>query len=33
MNELTIGEVAKQTNVNIETVRYYERRASYRTVC
>ena len=26
MNELTIGEVAKQTHVNIETVRYYERR-------
>jgi MerR family transcriptional regulator, copper efflux regulator len=26
MVELTIGQVAKQTHVNIETVRYYERR-------
>jgi MerR family transcriptional regulator, copper efflux regulator len=26
MEELTIGQVAKQTQVNIETVRYYERR-------
>lgn len=26
MNALTIGEVAKQAGVNIETIRYYERR-------
>lgn len=26
MNALTIGQVAKQTQVNVETVRYYERR-------
>jgi MerR family mercuric resistance operon transcriptional regulator len=26
MNELTIGDVAKQAQVNIETLRYYERR-------
>ena len=26
MNGLSIGEVAKKSNVNIETIRYYERR-------
>ena len=26
MDELTIGQVARQTHVNIETVRYYQRR-------
>ena len=26
MNRLSIGELARQANVNIETIRYYERR-------
>ena len=26
MEKLSIGELAKQANVNIETIRYYERR-------
>ena len=26
MNNLTIGSLAKQANVNVETIRYYERR-------
>ena len=26
MNRLSIGELARQSNVNIETIRYYERR-------
>ena len=26
MDRLTIGELARQANVNIETIRYYERR-------
>ncbi len=26
MRELTIGDVAKQAEVNVETLRYYERR-------
>ena len=26
MDKLSIGELARQTNVNIETIRYYERR-------
>jgi MerR family regulatory protein len=27
MDELTIGKLAKQANVHVETLRYYERRA------
>jgi len=26
MDTLSIGELAKKTNVNIETIRYYDRR-------
>ena len=26
MEKLSIGDLAKQANVNIETIRYYERR-------
>jgi DNA-binding transcriptional MerR regulator len=26
MDKLSIGELARQANVNIETIRYYERR-------
>jgi DNA-binding transcriptional MerR regulator len=26
MQNLTIGQLAKQANVNLETIRYYERR-------
>lgn len=26
MDNISIGELAKQANVNIETIRYYERR-------
>jgi MerR family mercuric resistance operon transcriptional regulator len=26
MQKLTIGQLAKQANVNLETIRYYERR-------
>jgi MerR family copper efflux transcriptional regulator len=30
MDKLSIGELAKQANVNIETIRYYERRGLLR---
>ena len=30
MDKLSIGELARQANVNIETIRYYERRGLIR---